>query len=165
MTNAATRFQPDISGSAVPTGFIGEYKYDSGTGIIDIYASIGNWTTSTDVSVSLTKGTWLINYSTGFYWINGTGSAVFTIKFGVIDDANAEIDLCFNGSYGITNSTQILNRSRSFMYNINSDKILRISGYAAISSGSVTSAPTIQVRNDSGALQWGIGSILALRIA
>lgn len=72
MTNVATRFQPDISGSAVPAGFIGErFVQTLGSDI----SGIGTTATSI-LSQSLTAGVWLVTASTGF--TSGTNNVAFT---------------------------------------------------------------------------------------
>lgn len=69
MTNAATRFQPDISGSAVPNGFVGEMfgtqrSGTNGFSYSDKSSTLVSGSATTVLSRSLNKGIYIVSFVT-----------------------------------------------------------------------------------------------------
>jgi hypothetical protein len=155
-----------LDGVAPAANIVGETVFDSGISSIDVYAALGNWTASNDISVSLSPGVWKIDYGFGIQWVAGVGSALLAIKLGCVDASNTELDLSYNiAGYGLTNPDAQIRNNGSFILNTATAKVIRVAGYAGVASGSVSTPPSLRIRNDGATFNWGKGFILATRIA
>lgn len=130
MPNVATRFQPDISGSAVPTGFIGE-KITWVTPPANFTASTteADWT---NASLVITSGTWLIVANIQANLETGASAGNFSeLRIKITDSSNAIVQqmdqqLSTRNSTG-TNSTWVTSTlAFSFIANLNSSTTYKI---------------------------------------
>lgn len=90
MPNIATRFQPDISGSAVPSGFIGQVI----TGVSDASTSLAaSNSDKTITTLPLLKGIWLI---TGNVLLDFSGLTLSRLQSSISTGTNATAGSIYN---------------------------------------------------------------------
>lgn len=138
MTNIATRFQPDISGSAVPSGFVGEkITWASAPSTAAVQATIGDWT---NANIVLTAGTWLViaNITADAYTAATSGTAATTTvsitdsSNNIIQNSEKSIE-CLTPANG--NARNVGTIAFSFIANLNTSTTYKIRMVRASTSG------------------------------
>lgn len=137
MTNVATRFQPDISGSAVPTGFIGEKITWASAPSSQNFTTEADWT---NASIVLTSGIWQVFASISCLYFTGNtsgDSGRLTVKITdssntVVQEMEKSIGIKTAGNVDVS-TTGVL--TFNFIANLNSSTTYKIRAVKTDSTG------------------------------
>jgi len=138
MTNVATRFQPDISGSAVPAGYIGEkITWASAPSTAAITGTLADWSNAT---ITLTAGTWLVvaNITADAYTAATAGTYCQT-NISITDSSNNVVQNQDKSIAALTpansNMRNLCTVAFSFVANLNASTTYKIRGVRSSATG------------------------------
>lgn len=167
MTNVATRFQPDISGSAVPSGFVGQVisSVTANANIPAGSASFGDVT-----SILLTAGLWQIS---GYYSL-ARNSATFTstdIGLGITNGATSGTNFVNGVNYQNPGAIIPTSFSRAelfvspFIVRCDGSTITRVEDNIAFTNSGLTLYLKLYVAVFTAGTPQGQGKLTAIRLA